>query len=201
MDKSQILATRVILKKHDVKLAETMFSYVEQDRTRLERYMPWVQFTRTVDDERAYIESTHAKWDQYEFFDYGIFLVENGQYLGNVGVHSINWLNSCCEIGYWILGRFEGHGYISEAVEVLTNACHEFFNRVEIRCDPTNSRSARVPEILGFHFEGCLKQNIFLGGEFRDSLIYSHLRGEGKIISRPGRSSLKTKLATLPGPS
>lgn len=179
-----IRADRILLKKHKVDMAETMFACVEQDRARLQRFLPWTEFTKTVEDERHYIESTIERWERYELFDYGIFKLENEEFMGNVGVHTINWLNSCCELGYWIAGEFEGQGYMSEAVAALTNASHEFFNRVEIRCDPANRRSAAVPENLGFHFEGHLKKNVYMDGEYRDSLVYSHLQSDGRIESK-----------------
>ena len=28
--------------------------------------------------------------------------------MGNLGVHTIAWESRCCELGYWILGDFEG---------------------------------------------------------------------------------------------
>ena len=56
------------------------------------------------------------------------------------------------EIGYWLRTNALGHGYMSEAVEALTD---EIFNvlpvsTVTIICDPLNVRSAAVPERLGF---------------------------------------------------
>ena len=55
--------SRIVLKKHEEGLAPTMFSYVEKDRDRLGQFLPWVPFTKTVEDELNYIKHTHKCWD------------------------------------------------------------------------------------------------------------------------------------------
>lgn len=125
--------SRIVLKKHEEGLASTMFSYVEKDRDRLGQFLPWVLFTKTVEDELNYIKHTHKCWDEKTLFDYGIFRKEDNVYMGNIGIHSIRWDYSRCEVGYWILGDFEGQGYMSEALRILE--AHVFdlgFHRIEV---------------------------------------------------------------------
>ncbi len=178
----RISSQRLVLRKLEASQAESMFTYVNEDRSRLQKFLPWVQFARSVEDELDYIQTTRAHWDQYELFDYAIFRTEDDLYLGNLGVHTIYWENSCCELGYWLLGKFEGQGYMREAVAVLTDICHDAgFNRVEIRCDPENKRSAGVPLGLGFNYEARLKENVSWGDGYRDTLIYSHLKSDGEM--------------------
>ncbi len=181
-----IAADRVVLKKHDPNLAHTMFDYVDVDRDRLLRFLPWVIDTKTVQDEIDYIKMTHDKWDRFEMYDYGIFLKDGETYVGNVGVHTIGWSADRCELGYWILGRFEGQGYMSEAVAALTNHCFKMgFNRIEIRCDPLNERSAHVPKNLGFKFEAQLRQNsLDHNGQHRDSLVFARLKQDGNVLAK-----------------
>ena len=38
----------------------------------------------------------------------GFFRKEDAVSMGNLGVHTIAWESRCCELGYWILGDFEG---------------------------------------------------------------------------------------------
>lgn len=189
----QIESERIILKKHDVTIAKAMFQYVDQDRERLMRFLPWVKFTNSIQDEIDYIKMTHEKWDKHELYDYGIFLKSNNTYMGNVGVHTISWSNDRCEIGYWILGRFEGQGYMSEAVKILTESCFEIgFNRVEVHCDPQNHRSAKVPKQLSFRFEACLTQHAKdHQGLARDTLVFARLKSDGPILISRNKSESK----------
>ena len=172
-----IASPRLELRKHVAELAETMFRYVDQDRERLRAFLPWVDMTLTVEDEAAYIKVSHATWDKGTLFDYGIFERETGTYVGNVGIHNIAWAHDRCEFGYWILGRFEGKGYISEAVEALEKVCFGLgFHRLEIRCSSRNQRSAAVPRRLGYSLDGTLKEDTIEQGSYRDTLVFGKLK-------------------------
>jgi ribosomal-protein-serine acetyltransferase len=174
-----IEGSRITLRKHRPELAELMFSYVDRDRARLAGFLPWVEFTRTLEDERSYISLARAKWEIHELYDYGIFENTSGYYLGNIGVHNIAWEHERCEFGYWILGDFEGKGYVSEAVTRLEQACFQLgFHRVEIRCSSRNLRSARVPGRCGYTLEACLREDVWEEEGWRDTLIFAKLRGE-----------------------
>lgn len=168
--------SRVVLKKHNEELASTMFSYVEKDRKRLGQFMPWVPFTNTVEDELNYIRHTRKCWDDGTLFDYGIFRKSDDLYMGNIGLHSIRWDFDRCEVGYWILGEFEGEGYMSEALRILE--AHAFglgFHRIEVRCSSINQRSANVPIACGYVFDGVLKENSIEQEKYRDTFIFSKL--------------------------
>jgi len=186
MDKAhfplKIESARLQLRKNDLAMAQTIFAAVDRDRKRLGRFLPWVDDTRSVEEEISYINSTHEKWDRHELYDYSIFL-QDGTYIGNAGLHSLSWTADRCEIGYWILRQFEGQGYMSEACKVLIEAAFEVgFNRIEIRCDPENERSASVPRRLGFRFEGRLEQDTKDSeGRYRDSLVFARLKSQGPI--------------------
>lgn len=172
----EIEGDRVVLRRHRPALAELMFSYIEKDRERLARFLTWVEFTQTLEDEQSYISLASVKWESFEVFDYGIFDKISGFYMGNIGVHQISWENECCEFGYWILGQFEGKGFVVDSVAALERACFlAGFHRLEIRCSSNNLRSARVPERRGFSLEGRLVQNRVESGEHYDTLIYGKL--------------------------
>jgi uncharacterized cupin superfamily protein/RimJ/RimL family protein N-acetyltransferase len=189
---------RIYLRKHDLAVAETMFRYVDQDRERLLQFLPWVAKINAVEDEVAYVKRTHEQWEGHELYDFGVFTKDGDVYMGNVGVHSIAWHNDCCELGYWILGSFEGKGFVSEAVTHLTGKAFEIgFNKVKITCDPANERSAFIPRRLGFTLEARLREESRNHkGEFYDLLLFTRLRSEGKVIadsSRPGARAEEIK--------
>jgi len=172
---------RLILRKLAPKLAVTMFEYVDKDRKRLEKFLPWTPHIKSVKDELAFINTTAAAWKDFKNFDFGIFRKEDSLYMGNIGVHSISWKNHSCEIGYWILGDFEGYGYMSEAVRCLESALFQIgFNRIQIRCSTINRRSANVPKACAYRHEGTLRQDGIDLGKFRDTDVFSKLRSEWK---------------------
>lgn len=72
-------------------------------------------------------------------------------------------------------------GYITEAVRGITGFAFEVLGaqRVEIRCDDHNTRSAAVAERAGFTLEGRLRaQALATSGGLRDTLIYALIRSE-----------------------
>lgn len=74
----RIDAKRLYLQKHDLATAETMFKYVDQDRERLARFLPRVDFTKTVEDEIKYIKLSHENWAGFARYDYSIFRKQDG---------------------------------------------------------------------------------------------------------------------------
>ena len=168
---------RLILKKHKVSGASAMFSALDSDRRRLGAFLSFVSVTKKLSDQKKYITGAIAKWRRAELFDFGIYERSTGRYMGNIGVHTINWPHECCELGYWIHGDFEGQGFVTEAVTALTARCHKLgFHRVEIRCDPDNTRSSAVAERCGFDYEGRLKENLVIAGKYRDTLIFASVK-------------------------
>jgi ribosomal-protein-serine acetyltransferase len=175
----EIFGERVVLRRHQAGLAQTMFEYVNKDRARLRVYLPWVDAIKTAADEAKYIEFANESWSKFTLFDFGIFRKSDNVYMGNVGVHSIEWKSEVCELGYWILGDFEGQGYVSEAVRALERACFSLgFERIEIRCSSVNFRSAAVPMRCGYTMEGCLRSNGCVNGKRVNTFVFSKLKGE-----------------------
>jgi ribosomal-protein-serine acetyltransferase len=104
--------------------------------------------------------------------------------MGNIGVHSISWENNRCELGYWILGKHQGSGFVSDAVKTLEKMLFEIgFHRIEIQCDPANVRSAAVPLRNGYQFEGVLRDRTLECDRYRDSAMYAKLSENTKNFS------------------
>jgi len=172
---------RLILRKHQLEDAALMFESIERDRERLSRFLPWPPHIKNVDDELAYLKDTHRWWSAQTLFDYGLFRKEDQLYMGNLGVHSIQWQHDCCELGYWILSDFEGGGFMAEAVGALEGVLFEVgFYRIEIRCDVDNHRSAQLPKRCGYRLDGTLRSAMRVPSGYRDTLVFSKLRVDGE---------------------
>jgi len=167
------------LKKHQPDLASTMYTCIDSDRERLQKFLPWVEDTNSAEDSREYIVSCEKRWESGDYFDFGIFRSTDDRYMGNIGVHSISWDNHRCEIGYWIFGEFEGQGVTTRSIRALEETLFEMgFHRIEITLDPRNKRSEAVPRRLGYTFEGVLRESAFESGEHRSMAVFSKLAHE-----------------------
>jgi RimJ/RimL family protein N-acetyltransferase len=151
---------RILLRPLRPEDAPAVWDALEESRRHLAPWLPWVHALRSVDDECAAIIEMRARWTLRTDLGVGIFDRTTGRYLGGSGLHRINWDLRMFEIGYWIRATAEGHGYVTEAVQLLARLAFDRLgaNRVEIYVDPQNVRSRSVPERLGFVLEGTLRQ-------------------------------------------
>ena len=90
-------------------------------------------------------------------------------------------------VGYWDAfelsyllfdDRHAGHGYVTEAVQLLTDylfAAKKQY-RIQLVIVPENAASRRIAEKCGFVLEGTARGAMFNGGRNQDLLIYSLLR-------------------------
>ncbi|MFD1954838.1 GNAT family N-acetyltransferase [Paenibacillus thailandensis] len=153
---------------------------VAESIEQLQPWMPWAQRVPTV--EQSELDMRRSRLLFLERKDLRLVLVhkETGRIAGSSGLHRIDWQSRSFEIGYWIRTSFAGQGYMTEAVHAITSfAIRELeANRVEIRCDSRNVRSARVAERAGFVLEGILrKKSCAVDGSLRDTMVFSKVRG------------------------
>jgi len=172
---------RIHLKRFDVDLAQKMFDYIDEDRERLGQFLIWPKFIQTIEDEVNFIKSAREGWDKHEKVTYGIFRNSDDEYMGNISAFDLNWTSHSAEIGYWILGKFEGKGYMSEAVALLDKKLREAgFNRLIIKCDPKNDRSASIPKRFNYQFEGTEREVEYWDEIYHDLNVFSKVNSDLK---------------------
>jgi RimJ/RimL family protein N-acetyltransferase len=113
-------------------------------------------------------------------FVLGIFERASARCIGGTGFHPRIGPDAL-ETGYWIAADWQRQGLVSEAVTALARVAFETMGarRLEIRCSPENSRSRAVPERLGFHLDGILREGGLSGtGELEDKMVWSLLASE-----------------------
>ena len=169
------LGEGAVLRRLTMADLDEIWVLAEVERPRLEPWMPWIDATRTIDDQRRWLES--VVHDQGTLDGCGIFL--DDRYVGGAG---LRWdpFGVRGEIGYWISAAEEGRGLVTRAVRALIGVGFGDLglNRIEIRAGVENTRSRAIPERLGFVREG-----IERGGErgangFYDLVVYSILEDE-----------------------
>jgi ribosomal-protein-serine acetyltransferase len=158
--------------------ARSLFALVDANRDRLRRWLPWPESNLSVQDSRAYILRVRAQARAGMALPFGLWWKEE-----LVGIAGFVWLdpaNHSGGIGYWLAREAEGHGLMTAAVSAL--ARHGFYvlklNLVEIRAGVRNRRSRAIPERLGFHHEGTLRQAERLAGRYVDHAVYGMLAEE-----------------------
>jgi ribosomal-protein-serine acetyltransferase len=174
----ELRGERVLVRPYRADDAEALKEAVDESREHIRPWLPFADEHQTVEESRDWIIRTQAQWLLREALGCSVWEIVSNRYLGGIGFHIHNWDIGYFEIGYWLRASAEGHGYITEAAKLLTDFAFDSLkaNRVEIRCDERNNRSASVPRRLGFKQEGC-KRNDMLSplGELRNTLIFAQI--------------------------
>ncbi|MGZ9583735.1 GNAT family N-acetyltransferase [Paenibacillus marinisediminis] len=145
----------------------------------LKQWLPFAQKTQTEGNTEASVRTAHCRFLTREDLRLLIFLKGTNQFIGVTGLHNPNWDIPKFEIGYWIDKRYSGKGYMTEAVQGISDFAFDELKarRLEIRCDTLNTKSKLIPERLGFVLEGTLRnEDISVdGSEIRDTYLYAKI--------------------------
>lgn len=146
----------------------------------LRPWMPWANIAPTIEESEISIRKSRLEFLGRTDFRLLLFHKETGQLVGSSGLHRMDWQARSFEIGYWVRTSYAGQGYITEAVEAIANFAVQVLeaNRIEIRCDARNKKSAKVAERGGFTLEGILRSEKWaVDGSLRDTMIFAKVRG------------------------
>jgi RimJ/RimL family protein N-acetyltransferase len=168
--------TRVILRRYRDEDAQSLFDAVMESQAHIRQWLPWADLYHSIDDAVEFVRRQSGHWALHGHVGMAIFSRADGTYLGGTGFTVRSLAVPSFEIGYWLRQSAEGHGYMSEAVRLITTYLFDNLGaqRVMIRCDARNARSKAVAERLGFPFEGCTRHDeIGTDGSLRDSLTYA----------------------------
>ena len=141
----------------------------------LRPWMPWVQPVPSVDDTEAHGRRGAAHFRLRKDLPLRLWRKTDGEFVGSSGLHRIDWRVPRMEIGYWVRSDLGGQGYITEAVEGITQFAftHLDARRLEIHCDARNTRSTAVAERAGYTLEARRHHHRRdVSGELCDVLVY-----------------------------
>ncbi|MDO3677745.1 GNAT family N-acetyltransferase [Paenibacillus ehimensis] len=135
----------------------------------------------TLDAVRESLVKTIAEREQDSAYAFGIFLNGTDELIGRVRLSSIvrgPWQNA--NLGYYISERFNGQGYMSEAVGLALRFAFEScgLHRVQAAIMPRNRGSIRVAEKNAMRLEGLARNYLQIHGVWEDHAIYAMTREE-----------------------
>lgn len=169
---------RLTIRAPRVEDAQEVCEAVSESLAELRPWMPWAIEPPSLEFTIARLRHSLAKWITREDLLLHLYLKGTSTFVMGSGLHRIDWRSQKFEIGYWVRTPFAGQGFVTEAVNGITAFCfkHLHANRVEIRCDAQNIRSAAVAKRCGFLQEGILRHDsLGMNNELRSTLIFSKL--------------------------
>lgn len=125
-----------------------------------------------------HITKVNLAIDRNESINWAITLKGQNKLIGMVGFVRIQPRNYRAEVGYVLHADFQGKGIMQEALaEVLNYGFSSLqLNSVMAVVDPANLASIKLLSRFHFEKEAYLKENVFFGGKFLDTMVYALLR-------------------------
>ena len=170
---------RLIIRAPRPKDAELSYAAVRESAEDLRPWMPWATSLPSLEETRMMYRRAAAGWIAREQFALVLIRRSDGLFVGRSGLERVDWSVPCMEIGYWCRTSLVGQGYITEAVRGITAFAFEHLQaeRLEIRCDVRNTRSAAVAERAGYVLEARLHHQMRdPQDQLRDTLVFVKFR-------------------------
>jgi ribosomal-protein-alanine N-acetyltransferase len=132
---------------------------------------------QTVADALALIEQMNEGIAGQQNISWAICLKKDPKVIGSIGFVRINKEHYRAEVGYLLSTKFQGRGFMKEALTAVVD--YGFKNiklhSIEAILDPNNKACVNLLEKNKFRKEAHFKEDFFYNGKFLDSLVYSRL--------------------------
>lgn len=176
MNAYKIETERLIIRCYEPADAQKLKDAIDESIEHLLPWMPWAKYEpESLEQKVERLRKFRGDFDLDRDYTFGIFDKEEKILIGSSGLHTRQGLNAL-EIGYWIRQSQIGKGYALECSKALTKIAFEFteINRVEIHCEPSNTRSLNIPKKIGYTLEAVLKNRLTASdGGLRDDMIWT----------------------------
>jgi RimJ/RimL family protein N-acetyltransferase len=178
----RIVTERLVVRCYEPADAPLLKEAVDSSLDHLRPWMPWAHAEpQALEEKVELLRNFRGQFDLGQNFVYGLFSRDESQQVGGSGFH-LRVGDDAFEIGYWIRASEEGKGLVTESTAALTRVGFEVceVDRIEIRVEPENERSARIPQRLGYVEEARLRRRLYAapGGEPRDTIVFSMFRSD-----------------------
>lgn len=155
--------------------ARDVFAYASDPD--VARYTTWDAHLR-IEDSRRFLRTVMQMRALGQAVPWGVVDLETGRLIGTAGYVWWRPDGRRAEVGYAIARSHWNRGLVTEAMEEILRFGwqHMDLHRIEARCLVQNASSERVMQKLAMQFEGVLRGQIFIKGQFRDVKLYAILR-------------------------
>lgn len=144
-------------------------------------FMDWGP--NTLEETKKFLSDVTASLESYsppKVFNFAITLKSTGSVVGSCSIWIKSEVHRHGGLGYILNKQFWNKGYGTEIAKALTKFGFEVlkFHRISATCFPNNLASKRLLEKVGFKQEGYLREEIYIRGQWRDSLLFSILEND-----------------------
>ena len=153
---------------------------IRESINELKEWLPFAQSIPSVEQTEENQKKARIAFSKKESFRFLLFNKENNEFIGTCSIQAIDLKFAKAEIGYWIRTSFSGNGFMTEAIQALTDfgLTELRLKRIEIRCDTTNKKSRAIPERLGYELESIIENDDMTadGRKLKDTCVYVRIQ-------------------------
>lgn len=162
------------LKEIGLEDVEAIFSTIDNERSYLGEWLPFVDLTNDIAFTRNFV----AGYLNSDRVNITCAIYYKNIFAGLVGLKDTDLINKKIEIGYWLSEPFQHKGIITRSCKSLIDYAFRILgmNRVQLKAATENFKSQRVAERLGFSFEGIERDGELHDRGFVDLKIFALLK-------------------------
>jgi ribosomal-protein-alanine N-acetyltransferase len=177
LEQTPLMTARLVLRQLGPNDANDIFHYANDPE--VTQHTTW-NAHRTAAESLTFIEQTIAAYQRGENVELALELRESKKVIGTCGMVSISAEHCRGELAFAMAKEHWGSGLMGEALTAMLTFGYGplQLNRIWARVDPDNMNAMRVLKRAGWQFEGTLRQDVKVRGQFRDVKLYSLLKKE-----------------------
>ena len=162
---------RLILKKITKTYLDDVYEY--RSDPNVSRYLLWSP-EKDKQSTLFYLEYLEELYGKGKFYDFGIFLKENGKMIGTVGFTTIDLNKNSASVGYVLNSKYWGQGIALEALTKIINFGFNelLFDKLFAKFAEDNIASKRVLEKSGFKYLNYEKKSLLLKNKMQKIAVY-----------------------------
>jgi ribosomal-protein-serine acetyltransferase len=170
----QLTDGRILLRPHRTEDCVPMHAAIIESIPQVSPWLQWCHAGYSRDETESFIKLAGEGWAQGTHYPFAILAVEDGAFLGGIGINHIVRPNRLANVGYWVRTSRTRQGIAVAALLLVSRYAFDVLGltRLEIVCIPTNAFSRRVAEKLGARFEAVSRNRIVMHGIARDAALY-----------------------------
>jgi RimJ/RimL family protein N-acetyltransferase len=139
---------------------------------------PWMSFAHdeySRAEAEDFIKIARARWEERTLFTFAITDAKTGDILGGCSLSHKHPVYHYCNVGYWVRTSRQGQGIAGRAARLAARYGfeHDGIIRAEVVVAAGNTKSIRVAQKIGAHYEGLLLNRMVVGEAIYDAHMYS----------------------------
>jgi ribosomal-protein-serine acetyltransferase len=182
---NQFESARLILRTPSDGDGNIIFPAIQETQDTLTKWFPQIRIPQTIAEAEEHLREEQANLLLRQSIRLLIFRQDTGDFIGEAQFTDFDWNIPRCEINYWVRTSMQNQGFMSEAIERMTDFGFDVLHmeRIGIQCDKNNTISYWVAEKVGYTVDGTLRNyRRHSDGQLADTIIYSMIPEAWKQI-------------------